>query len=463
MTIHKLAVASLFGLLSFTTVARSQELFDGAGDARSKEVMRRAAADIEKYRKGDFTLELVDRKGHPIAGKEAVAELVSHQFDFGTNTFGLFEMQSDDPLRRKALETIRETFNKVVICNYWGESDSEKTLAANMEAIDWATANGIRTRFHAVLYNQKWFKGRNYTPEQCRQLMEERLRFVSRHFGKKIDEFDITNEFVSMDIWDKNRPAEQRFVNAAPGFPKLRDPEISKEVYALARKYLPDAKLVCLETQIPSVKNPDFLEIMEFFRGFAAVGGDFDYLGHQCHFYAKNRPYQQGLSDDAPDAFTMAGIEQGLEMLASVGKPVVITEFNGPSRNSRWKPVMCDRIWKMSEEENAAWQINFYRLAFSKPYILGVTRWFHIDNVCGVGLDTGILKENGEEHMICGALHRLIKKEWHTQATCRSDTSGLVSFRGFYGEYRLSVAGYKTAKITLHDTTQGTVRVVLER
>ena len=54
-------------LISTGQTATAAPFFDGAQDAKSRTVMRQAGLDIEKYRKGSFTLELVDAGGNPVA------------------------------------------------------------------------------------------------------------------------------------------------------------------------------------------------------------------------------------------------------------------------------------------------------------------------------------------------------------------------------------------------------------
>jgi hypothetical protein len=158
----------------------------------------------------------------------------------------------------------------------------------------------------------------------------------------------------------------------------------------------------------------------------------------------------------------MAGVSRSLDLLANAGRPVVITEFNGPSRNNKEPREQQDKLWTMSDADNSAWQINYYRLAFSKPFIEGITRWYQVDNMNGRGMDAGIIDGRGEKKRIYYDLKKLIKEEWHTKAAGRSDERGVMAFRGFYGEYDLRVEGYKPARVRLYDDGTGkVVEVVL--
>ena len=445
------------------TAKAEQPFFDGTPTPADKAIMAQAAKNIEKYRKGDFTLTLVDAAGKPVEGKAVVADLDKHQFDFGTNLYGISEMKDDNPLKKVAQQTILEIFNLVVSVNYWHKPQSEENAELTKKDLAWAGDNGLRTRFHAVLYNdpKQIFVGKDFTTDQCWKLMEERIKYVTAATGAKPMEYDVINEMYSKLTWDKDKP--EAFMKLVPQFPDLTDPQVVKRVYDLTRKYLPEAQLVGLEANLPSLNNPVYMGIIDFWRRCLAAGADIDVIGTQCHFYAKGMPFQQGTKTWGANTFTMSGISPALDTLRTLGKPIVITEFNGPSRDHNDKPEQKAQYWTMSDKENSAWQINFYRLAFSKPFIIGVTRWFHIDNFCGRGQDAGIINEKGEKHQIYYDLKKLIKEEWHTRAEAKSAKGGVMSFRGFYGDYIVTVDGYKPARVTLDSGTPGKVTVKLEK
>ena len=115
----KRIISSLI-LLTFIGLSKAQpQFYDGAIDSASKAVMAKAEQDIEKYRKGNFTLMLVDTNGKPVKNVKINAELDKHQFNFGTNLFRLSSLPDTSPLKETALQTIKDIFNEVVVCDYW--------------------------------------------------------------------------------------------------------------------------------------------------------------------------------------------------------------------------------------------------------------------------------------------------------------------------------------------------------
>lgn len=439
-----------------TAQTHAPVFFDGAVDSASRETMKRADAAIEKYRKGDFELRLVDRNGCPFSGKVEV-ELTRHAFNFGVCLYGVSALP-DGELKQRALQAVRELFNMVTVCEYWRAPTTARSIDRPEEDLAFARANGLRCRFHAIAYNNpRWIMQSDLTTEACWDLLEERVKSVAERYRGRFEEFDVINEFVSGHYWENHLD----FYRAVPQFPQFRDPETAKRMMEMTRNYLPKEKLVVLEAQIPSIRNPRFVETVDFWKSLVAIGGDFDYVGHQAHFYGGGCDYRKGTTrfPGGENAYTMAEVEKGLDLLGSIGKPVVITEFNGPSRNSSWSEQTQRKVWTMNDEENAAWQINFYRLAFSKPYIREVTRWFLIDELGGKGMDAGVLTADGRKHAVYDALRHLIREEWHTKVAC-DVRNGTLCFRGFYGDYEIRVDGYAPMHVTCDKA--GPVEVVVK-
>ena len=168
-------------------------------------------------------------------------------------------------------------------------------------------------------------------------------------------------------------------------------------------------------------------------------------------------PIAKGTAEMGPSAFTMKGLESGLDLLASVGKPVVITEFNPPSREGKRKGPMPQGL---TQEELAAWTVNYFTLVFSKPYTLGLSRWFVADGARGA--DAGVLTKDGTKKPVYFALKKLLKETWNTDWS-GAVTDGKASFRGFYGTYELTADGYAPSRVTYGSAEQRAATVVMQR
>ena len=422
------------------SAAPAADFFDGVDEA-SKPTMKEARQRIEKIRKSDFAVTIADEQGRPVSG-DARIRLVRHAFSFGASLLGIQKLPPDNPARQPALDVVDELLNKVTVCNYWRQAQATRGAEMDWTSSDndlkWAQEHGKTPRFHAIIYNfPKWFK-EIATEEEWWQVFESRIKAVAEHYGKTIHEYDVINEMVSAEFWKDPRAEIDSYKN----FPLLWKPENGARMMRLARHYLPDAKLVSLETNISTVASPHFQKVVAYDRTLAELGAPFDYCGYQAHFYASGQPFQVGHSEAGPGAFTMQKLGEGLDLLASAGKPIVITEFSPPSRSN--KNPKADQP-RLSDEEVAAWTVNYYTLAFSHPSVQGITRWFVVDDLGGRGTDAGLVTKEGEKKPAYYALKKLLKETWNTDRKGPVD-DGKASFRGFYGTYEIAVDGYEPAR-----------------
>ena len=446
----------------FSIKAPDKEFFDGAADPASKEVMRQAETDIEKYRKGDFTITLTDETGAPIpATTTATLDLTRHQFIFGCSMFKMSRLPDDDPMKKAGTQALLDIFNQVVVVDHWYNPFGEVEDKQPDKDVAWAVAHAMRMRVSPILYEEpREAIGKHLTQDQYWQMFEDRIKYMAAITGGKPQIYDVINEVISRKRWNKNNP--DSFYRLVPDYPDLSRPDLIVRAYALARKYLPNAKLTALENGFPSPTDKNYKDIITMWKAALDAGADIDHIGTQCHFFDDGQSFRPEERKKNKDNYTMSSVSQALDMQKALNKPIEIAEFTGPSRNKLKSDDLNKTIWTMSEAENSAWQINFYKLAFSKPYIIGVTRWNLIDSYCGRAKDGGILTETGEKHQIYYDLRKLIKETWHTRVTQPPDAAGTLAFRGFYGDYQITAEGYAPAEITLTSENQN-IKVILKK
>jgi len=417
--------------------------FDGVDEA-SRPVMEEARRRIENIRKGDFTLRFVDRKGKAVSGRAEIS-LLNHEFQFGANLCPVTRLPAGNPARETALEVIDELFNLVRVGHFWSVEEPERGGPLNWEATDrdvkWALDHGKETRYHCLIYNMHyalplWFREVK-TTEEWWPLIEKRIKDVAARYREVIPEYDLINEMLMNLKWaDKNNPT----------FPTLRDPATGARIFHIADRYLPEAKLAALETHLCTLQNPHYRNFFEYYRRLLELGAPVDVLGFQGHFYgAGAMPISEGHPRGGPGAFTMKAISDCLDHLATLGKPVHITEYNPPSRmKNRPGPQPG-----LSDEEIAAWTVNYHTLIFSKPYIDQLTRWFVIDGRGGNALDGGLVTVDGKKKANYHALKKLLKESWSTNWEGELK-DGKASFRGFFGKYEAKIPGFETAVFELN-------------
>ena len=424
---------------------KQEGLFDGVDDEAGRLVMERARQRIEEIRKRDFTVRLVDERGRPVEGASEI-HLVRHAFQLGaamTATLRLKPGNKGYEARKAALEAVKELFNVATINCHWGPTAPTKDGPFDWRETDeqmaWALGNGLRPRMHALIYmnegyTPKWHKEVRST-EEWWELIDRRIGAVAERYGDKYIEYDLINETLFQGKWLKEN---------CPLFPRYDDPQTGARIARIARKYLPKATFFPLDQFLPTLYkgNAWFQDYVAYCRRLIELGTPIDGIGYQAHFYTGKPSFQEGHWTAGPDAFRMKAIEEGLDHLASLSKPIYITEFNPPSRDGKKKTPDQARL---SDEEVAAWSDNFYTLVFSKPYLRELTRWFVIDTVGGRGIDAGLVTLDGKKKPSYFALKKLLTETWSTRWKGQL-SGGSVSLRGFYGTYEARAAAGAPAR-----------------
>lgn len=258
--------------------------------------------------------------------------------------------------------------------------------------VKWAMSHKKNMRYHCIIYNMyyavpKWYR-EVHSAQEWRRLIEKRIKDVADKYGRVIYEYNLVNEMIMNLKWaNKNNPI----------FHSLGNPENTARIFKIADKYLPNAKLVMLETHLCTLKNPYYRKVFKYYKRVLELGASVDVLGFQGHFYGSGRmPISKGHPKAGEGAFTMKVISDCLDHLAKLGKPIHITEFNPPSRMKNRKgqqPYLTDK-------KIALWEVNYYTLIFSKPYIQELTRWFIVDGCGGNAIDGGLVTINGKKSLI---------------------------------------------------------------
>lgn len=441
------------------------KFFDGVDDDQGQHVMQRARESIEKHRKGDFTLKIVDDAGKTVTGKLAV-EFVEHEFLFGGAMTYALELQDNRLManaHRAAKEVAQELFNIVTINCHW--SDLQPTIDGPHDwgktdrMITWARQNGLKIRGHCLIYLRNpvpappWIRQVKST-EQWWQLVDSHFKAVAERYG---------DDYLEMDVMNEPR-YQTKFRAQFAWLPSLQDPETARRYFEIAKKYFHKTKLMPLDhwTLTGNKGNPEREKAVAIIRAMIKAGADIDAIGTQGHFFVDrdSTSIQKGSRQGGPDAFRMKEIDRGLDMLAEFDEPVHITEFNPPSRNRKHMERYPNQP-RLSDEEIAAWSANFYTLAFSKPHIEELTCWFIVDGLGGRMMDAGLIRPDGTKKPLYYTIKTLLKEKWVTH--WRGMASGSVAFRGFYGTYEVKVAGYEPQIIQLHKDSPRKQRVELRK
>ncbi|MFW6062501.1 MAG: endo-1,4-beta-xylanase [Planctomycetota bacterium] len=406
----------------------------------SRQAVADAKENIEKIRKTDVELHLVDRNGEPLANTEIEVAQMRHHFPFGDNMWGLDTMyrfnEADTDKGRYWKLCFADVLNAANALCYWTErprNDGPKTediqgypkLDGFHYCVDWAASQGLTVKGHPLFWSiqkcvPEWVKRYDY--ETQLKFAEVRVRQLIAGVRGRVKIWDVVNEA----LWEpafKNLPQRR--------WPHIESTEDMVEYIApviqWARDEDPDAIYVLNDyglTEDREHKGPDgvITSAMQRERMLDLVAGLDD---------AGACPSAIGLQSHTGGWVDHARQQAVYDQLSQPGLPLHITEF--------WARTNVLEDTGLSEEDmqqaQADYVADFITTAFGHPSIEGFFFW----GFMGSGIDW----RGNSGHELTPMYHRvkkLLHEEWNTRQTLTTDEQGVVRFRGFYGDYSLRYA-----------------------
>jgi len=409
-------------------------------------LVKRIDEGIEKNRKGDAGLRVVDEKGKPVAGAVVTVRHKRHDFLFGCNAFVLGQMDTPE-LNRKYEESFTRICNFATVPFYWQGTEPKKGVLRYQEGaefmwrrpppdrfIPFGKKYGLTLKAHPMLWhehNPSWIPK---DPEELKTLYRKRFKEIAGRYAQDIEIWEVTNEssgcHKTFPLYSDDRAyVEWAFKEAAPlfgddnllminDFTKFNDQQAGKNYY--------------------------FDQISKLLDQGARVQG----IGVQFHIWFAPRLMERYL---AAECFLPNNLLDTYESYAALNLPVYITEITVPTPQQ-----------DNGEELQAEVVENLYRLWFSVPNMKGVTYWNLGDSMAYNKENTamaGLVDKEINPKKSYKVLDKLINQDWKTNLDGRSDANGQFAFRGFYGTYEVEVrVGNETKKHEIHLSAGDTKR-----
>lgn len=396
---------------------------------------KRYEEGVEKYRKGDFTIRFSSN------GKKKIkVNHKKHKFLFGCNAFMLdyFEDEKKEPIYK---EKFAKLFNQAVVPFYWDSFEPEENklrLTKDCEKIyrrptpdvvlDFCNEYGIEPKGHCLLWNNltpKWLK--DYNEEDKKQIVERRFKQIAELYGDKIPSFDVINETRSnyrYGVQSLFEEYDEFGVQLGEKYFKNNIKIINETNEAIWKDYFSGGKHFRFSTQIRDFINKGFL---------------FDEIGLQYHVFGTTEELETSYNLRYMFLDAMAIVEI-LDVLSKYDKPMHISEITIPGSGQD----------KDNEDVQAKLTEELYKLWFATKNMKGIVWWNLVDGYAAWGkigstdgenrYGGGLLRFDMTEKPAYKVLDRLINHEWKTSFESEVD-SNVLSFRGFYGEYEVTVNG----------------------
>jgi len=366
----------------------------------------KAEQDIEKNRRADMTIKVVDASGKPISGAQVTVAMKRHEYNFGGALAP--EDLRDYPERK---QKVLDLFNMVTFGNAMKWRNDDASMPYTVPVLNWLVANGIRVRGHNLIWGA-WanmpdgFQAKYANdPAGLKAAMDERIETKVPFWGDRIYEWDVFNEpSGSHDAMD------------------LCGWGIMEEYLRRVRELEPGIKLYINEYGLLWGTQENHWEWVEnLVADYKNRGVPLDGVGIQL--------YPKALLD-------MPSIVKQFDRFAKMGVELKITEYGYQQAPAT-----------MTDDVKGQNYFNVMHAAFANQANTGVIWW---------GAIGGILKQNNDLTPMGEILAYLAYHKWWTNAKGKTTDNGAFTTRGYYGEYSITVvANGKTKTVPIQLFTGG--------
>lgn len=403
-----------------------------------------------KHRIEEVVLHVTDKQGNPIKNKELRFKQINHKFLFGCGAFDIQLYANKDEIEKKKSEDLThmpnfdinfvkervdkwfDVFNYGTLPFYWGffePKEGSPLTQDRMNTAKYMKERGAVAKGHPLCWHTccaDWLM--DYDNDTIFKKQIERIHRDVTDFKGTIDMWDVINEVVIMPIFDKYDNAITRICKDKGRV------GLVKEVFAAAKESNPDGIFLINDFNLST--NYEIL-----IDGCLNAGVPINAIGLQTHQH-------QGYMGEEK-------LREVLKRYEHFGLPLHFTENTLISGDLMPDYIVDLNDWQVDEwpstpegeaRQAKEWE-EMYRILYDHPLVEAVTGWDFADGAW-LNAPSGLIKKDNTLKPAYHKLKSMIKDEWWTDITVRTDDNGNVLVSGVRGEYEL-VDGDSVANITL--------------
>ena len=391
-----------------------------------------ALARIEKIRKGELKIEVVDAADKPVSGAEVHAVLKRHAFGFGSAVTAKM-MIDPSPDGEKYRAIVDECFSKVVFENdlkpfAWDDYKADKQTSSFRkpwldQSLTWFAEHHIPVRGHYMAWGpfEPWSQKLKDNPQAIREKVLASMTEKVPVVGDRVAEWDALNHPAA---WEKGICIDTVLGDA-----------FYAEIFKEARK-LTKLPLWINEDQVfrPGRQQEEYFHIIE---KLLASGVKIDGIGNQAHFHASFLPSPVELLKNS-------------DRFAALVPALQLTEFD----------INTDG----DDQLAADFTRDLLIVCFSHEAYTGFVMWGFWEGAHWKP-ETALWKKDWSEKPNAKAWKDWVCGKWKTDATVKSDAKGLATVPGFLGRYevKLSKDGKTTTQeVVMEKGSEGSVKIILK-
>ena len=357
---------------------------------------------IEQIRKRDWTLQVQNAAGQPVAGAAVEVRQRRHEFAFGSV---LNLSLVSEP---RYAEFFAQNFEWAVFENQTKWPDNEPvqgqvTYEKSDNLAAFCRKRGITMRGHCIFWeatnggyeHPAWLDALG--SNQVRVAVEARLDSVVSHYRGVFQHWDINNEMLHGNYFRGRLGADiVPFMFQRTG---VLDPR--------AKRFVNDYNVV---------EGSETAAYIAQIQNLLATGATVEGIGAQGHFGGQ--------------IIDPVAVKARLDSLGALNLPIWISEYDSVQANATNR---ADNLEKL------------YRVAFSHTNVAGILMWGFWASSHWLGSNAAIVDANWTLNA-AGQRYTNLMQEWTTVTNGVTDGNGRFSLRGFHGDYdvKLSASGQTT-------------------
>ncbi|MCD8482166.1 MAG: endo-1,4-beta-xylanase [Verrucomicrobia bacterium] len=379
-----------------------------------------AARRIDRYRKADLNIKVIDVFGAPVEGAKVTVNQLRHGYPFGTAVVASRIVDADIPFvdptmtreqflrdNERYRQEVLRLFNHVVFENdlkwhLWGGAVPRFSQQATLDALDWLRNHDLPAKGHTLVWaswsqTPRWLRQLENDPQKLQATILRHIRDVASATRDRTHAWDVLNE-----------PMSHRHIIDILGTKAVA------EWFRTAREELPNHTLLLNDFDLVGNggsprQRQGISRLIEDLRKYDGLP---DVIGFQSHFW----------SDRLTPPETIWEILD--EMYAATGLPMAVTEFDTNFPN---------------DEIQADYTRDFLTAWFAHPATKSFLMWGFWGGAHWFGDRGAMFLRDWTPKPNLAAYEQLVLKEWWTRANLQSDVDGTASVRAFHGRHEIKV------------------------
>lgn len=387
-------------------------------------------------------VRFTDGAGNALSGCNIGIKQTEHAFLFGCGGFDFIKyvMEGEDEYKQLT-DSWLDVFNYATLPFYWGNYETEEGKPEKeklLKTAQYLKDKGVKVKGHPLCWHTAcadWLMKYDNAV-----IMEKQLERIDREvtgFKGVIDIWDVINEVVIMPIFDKYDNAITRICKEKGRV------GLVKEVFDKAHECNPEATLL-----INDFNTSINYEIL--IDGCLNAGVPISAIGIQSHQH-------QGY-------WGREKLEEVLDRYSHFGLPIHFTENTLISGEIMPGHIVDLNDWQVDEwpstpegEARQAKEVEeMYRILFAHPLVEAITTWDFRDGAW-LNAPSGFVRKDNSRKPSYEMLKKLIKEEWWTNTTVKTDADGYAEIDAFKGDYRIVLNDTETEAEFVDDNEQTVV------